>query len=187
MKNSFELSDICYRRSKRAKYLRITVKDTNNIIVTIPKNVDRSNAKEFVLLKKRWIEKQIFNISKNIEFTKQNTKKIPFSTVKQAKTHLISRLSEIAEKNGFHYNRVFIKTQKTRWGSCSGKNNINLNLKLLTLPKKYQDYILLHELVHTKVKNHGNDFWEEMEKYFLNPKKIAKQLKKFNLESCRLW
>ena len=59
---------------------------------------------------------------------------------------LIKRLDKLAEKHGLKYNRVFVRNQKTRWGSCSSKNNISLNAKLVKLPEKLMDYIILHEL-----------------------------------------
>lgn len=66
------------------------------------------------------------------------------------------------------------------------KNNINLNLKILTLPDELQNYIFIHELVHTKIKNHQKEFWDEMQKYFTEPKKIAKKLRKYNLADCKI-
>ena len=75
---------------------------------------------------------------------------------------LTERLAAIARKHGYRYNRVSIRNQKTRWGSCSSRNNISLNMKLTLLPDELRDYIILHELVHTRVKNHGPDFWQEM-------------------------
>lgn len=76
----------------------------------------------------------------------------------EAKKYLPVRLSELASQNGFSYRRVFVKNLKTRWGSCSGVDNINLNLHLMRLPDHLIDYVLLHELCHTREKNHGPQF-----------------------------
>ncbi len=81
-----------------------------------------------------------------------------------AKNYLPHRLHQLAKIHGFHYNRVFIKNLKTRWGSCSGVNNINLNLHLMRLPDHLIDSVLLHELCHTVEKNHGTGFWSLMNK-----------------------
>jgi len=80
----------------------------------------------------------------------------------EAKKKLVNRLNELSKKHGFNFNKVFMRNQNTRWGSCSIKNNINLNMKLLRLPDEMIDYVLLHELVRTKIKNHADEFWSEL-------------------------
>lgn len=78
----------------------------------------------------------------------------------KAESVIPQRLSELAEIHGFHYRRVTIRGQKTRWGSCSSQKNINLNYKLLFLPAPMVDYVLIHELCHTLEMNHSKRFWE---------------------------
>lgn len=78
----------------------------------------------------------------------------------KAESVIPHRLSELAEIHGFHYRRVTIRGQKTRWGSCSSQKNINLNYKLLFLPAPMVDYVLIHELCHTLEMNHSKRFWE---------------------------
>ena len=77
---------------------------------------------------------------------------------RKAKAELPSRLAELAGRYGFVYNRVVIKHNATNWGSCSSKNNINLNLNIVRLPKVLQDSILLHELCHLRHHDHGHAF-----------------------------
>jgi len=72
---------------------------------------------------------------------------------------LPDRLSMLSELHGFHYNRLTIRGQKTRWGSCSSQKNINLNYKLLFLEQSLVDYVLIHELCHTLEMNHSKRFW----------------------------
>jgi hypothetical protein len=79
---------------------------------------------------------------------------------KEAKNYLPKRIDYIAKRYNFSYNKVTIRNSKTRWGSCSGKNNISLSLWLMLVPYHLIDYVILHELCHTKVKNHGKDFWQ---------------------------
>lgn len=81
-----------------------------------------------------------------------------------AKNYLPRRLHELAQLHGFSYNRIFIKNLKSRWGSCSYVNNINLNLHLMRLPDRLIDSVLLHELCHTVEKNHGPNFWRLLDK-----------------------
>ena len=77
----------------------------------------------------------------------------------KAKAVLPKRLAYLAEQHGFHFNKVSIRGQKTRWGSCSSQKNINLNYKLLFLDKPLTDYVLIHELCHTIEMNHSSRFW----------------------------
>jgi len=81
----------------------------------------------------------------------------------EARNYLPDRLEELARRHQFIYRQVFIKNLKSRWGSCSAKNNINLNLQLMCLPDSLIDYIMLHELTHTKIKNHSAGFWRALE------------------------
>ena len=98
-----------------------------------------------------------------------------------AKRILVSRLKQLAERHGFTFNRVFIKNQRTRWGSCSSKNNISLNMKLVRLPQKLQDYVISHELVHTKHKNHSKKFWAAMDKLIGDSKQLRMQIRKYRI------
>lgn len=78
---------------------------------------------------------------------------------REARLVLPARLRSLAERHGFRFGRVQIRSQRSRWGSCSARNDISLNLHLLRLPDHLVDYVLLHELAHTVEKNHGPRFW----------------------------
>ncbi|MFC2043624.1 M48 family metallopeptidase [Chloroflexota bacterium] len=97
----------------------------------------------------------------------------------KTKTLLTRRVQKLAKDNGFSYNRVFIRNQRTMWGSCSSKNNISLNMKLTELPNKLSNYVILHELVHIYKKDHSKPFWAEMYRLAGNGKKMASRLKKY--------
>jgi predicted metal-dependent hydrolase len=79
---------------------------------------------------------------------------------KEAKEYLPVRVQELAIQFGFSYQKIFIKNLKSKWGSCSSNGNINLNLSLMLLPDILIDYIILHELAHTREHNHGESFWK---------------------------
>ena len=86
---------------------------------------------------------------------------------KDAHSWLPARTSELASKYGFSYNRVFIKHNRSNWGSCSSKRNINLNMTLMLLPEYLRDYVILHELCHLQVFNHGAPFHKLLDKLCL--------------------
>lgn len=97
----------------------------------------------------------------------------------QAEQLLPQRLAVIAEEHGFTYRSVSIKKLKSRWGSCDHQQNIALNLYLMQLPWQVIDYVLLHELTHTKYLNHSSDFWTHMEGLLPGYKAIKRELRNF--------
>ena len=98
----------------------------------------------------------------------------------EAAKYLPKRVLDLATEHRFNYRKVFIKNSKSRWGSCSSVNNINLNLHLVLLPSELSDYVILHELVHTVEKNHGKNFWEKLDTLTGDAKKLRKQLSMYN-------
>lgn len=101
----------------------------------------------------------------------------------EAKRFLPVRTAELASKMGYQINRVTIKNNKTNWGSCSNLKNINLNLHLMRLPDRVIDFIIVHELVHTVIPNHGAKFKATMKKYFPDANELEKEMKKIRPES----
>lgn len=101
----------------------------------------------------------------------------------EAKIYLPKRLNELAGLHGFKYENVSIKNASTRWGSCSSANNINLNLHLMRIPEHLIDYVLLHELAHTVVKNHGEKFWMLLEQCYPNARKADKEMNKYRTQT----
>jgi predicted metal-dependent hydrolase len=97
----------------------------------------------------------------------------------QAKQLLPQRLAKLAGAHGFEYSSVTIKQLKRRWGSCDQNRAITLNLFLMQLPWDYIDYVLLHELTHTRIMRHGPDFWNAMTELDPNAKALRKQLREY--------
>ncbi len=98
----------------------------------------------------------------------------------EAKECLPERTDFLAKKYGFDYEKISVRNAKTRWGSCSGKNNISLNIHLMRLPEYLSDYVILHELCHTVEKNHGENFWALLDKISGNAKKLDKELNNYS-------
>jgi predicted metal-dependent hydrolase len=94
----------------------------------------------------------------------------------EGKSWLPKRTAELAAKFGFTYTRVTIRSSRTRWGSCSWDNNINLSLHLMMLPDHLIDYVILHELAHTVHKNHGKQFWALLDKVTGNVQKLEDEI-----------
>lgn len=98
----------------------------------------------------------------------------------EAKSYLPNRVKELANFHGFRYKRLTLRNNKTRWGSCSHDNNLNLNIHLMRLPNILIDYVIIHELCHTIEKNHGRQFWALVEQTLEYSKTYDKQLKNYN-------
>jgi len=97
----------------------------------------------------------------------------------EAREFLPKRVDELSRQFDFQYTGLRVKNQKTRWGSCSSRNHINLNLQLMRLPDHLIDYVILHELTHTKVKNHGVIFWSELARVFPQYQIARKEMKRY--------
>lgn len=169
-----EVGPVLFKKSNRAKRINISIREISNVRVSVPFNISFESAEQFVCLKTDWIINNLKKISKNKTKLEEVDKSYAHKILKQ-------RLDQLCEKHNFLYRNLSIRNQKTRWGSCSAKNNISLNAKLTSLPKELMDYVILHELVHTRVKNHSKDFWDILDKYVKNSKKIDKKLKKYSL------
>lgn len=172
---------ILFTKSIRAKYLRITIKPDKTVKVTVPHKISYEQAKEFFISKILWAKKHLSRFNK---IEKMHNAHIEITSVNksESKLILINRLEKMAQEHGFKYNRVSIRNQKTRWGSCSHLNNISLNMNLIQLPQELQDYVILHELVHIRVKNHSKKYWAELDKYVNNAKIMDKKLKRYRLK-----
>ena len=167
-------------KSRRAKHIRVTIKPDQTVRLTVPRGESVDKAIKFLHSKSPWITKHLQRFSK-LENTPTNLQP-PKINEPQAIDTLISRLEELARIHNIKYAKVTIRNQKTKWGSCSAKNNISLNINLVRLPEKLRDYVILHELAHTRIKNHSREFWTELDKHIPDSKKIASRLRKYRLE-----
>ena len=170
---------ILIERSRRAKHLSLSVRPFKGARVAVPFGVSFASAEMFARSKTGWLKKHLDKMALMEKEARALSKIKPVNRA-AARQGLIDRLNFLSQKYGFNYNRVFIKNQKTRWGSCSGKNNINLNITLARLPNELIDYTILHELVHTRVKNHSRRFWDQMDKLLGDAKKLDRKLNEYS-------
>ena len=166
------------KKSKKAKNLRISIDYNQNVVVTIPNRLNEKHAHKFVNEKKPWILKKLkelenCDVSKKLGTNPQEYKKYKA----RARKLILERLTHFNEYYNFEYKKVFIKNQKTLWGSCSRNKNLNFNYKLALIPPEHADYVIVHELCHLKEFNHSAKFWELVEQTIPNYKKLRKELK----------
>jgi len=172
---------VLLEHSRRARRIIITVRPGQGVRVAVPRRTSLNSALEFVRVKKPWIKKHLARINE-YEKHKKAFNDI-FLSIDKIKTRkqIIARLQQLAKQYGFTFNKVSIRNQRTRWGSCSAKGNISLNIKLVVLPLELFDYVILHELVHTGIHNHSRQFWKELDKYVGNGKAKAARLVEYGL------
>ena len=156
--NDPHIGPVTLRKSVRCRGISIRVHPLKGVSVTLPYIMPYAAAQAFFLLKREWILATMARQKEKARNTVVPSVAEIESLRRQAKSELPPRLSVLAARYGFTYNRVTIKHNATNWGSCSEKGNINLNLSIIRLPRVLQDYVLLHELCHLRHLDHGHAF-----------------------------
>ena len=172
------LGAVLLAKSKRARRLSMTVRPDRGIRVAVPYRTSFKEGMAFLESNIGWARKNLDRV-RRIE-RQHRTALSTLGPISRAGARgvLVKRLNELAREHGFAYNRVFIRNQKTRWGSCSENDNINLNVNLVRLRPGLMDYVILHELVHTRAKNHGRRFWSQLDELVGDAKALDRELKK---------
>ncbi len=153
-----EIGAVTFRKSARARNMSIRVHPIKGVSVTVPYLVPYAAAQIFFRAKRSWILQTITAQKEKFKDVHVPSSGEIADLRRRAKAELPPRISELAARYGFIFNRLAIKHNATNWGSCSSRNNINLNLNIVRLPHVLRDYILLHELCHLKHHDHGHAF-----------------------------
>jgi len=170
------------RINKRARSLKLAVYRGGEFVVIAPQNIGATIIEKFIKQKSKWILDKIDFLGKFPKDLNARGRKAEYLKYKEVARELVERkVLEFNKIYKFKYNRISIKNQKTRWGSCSTKGNLNFNYKIALLPEKMADYIVVHELCHLYEFNHSQNFWKLVEKTVPDYKEIRKELKKSNL------
>jgi predicted metal-dependent hydrolase len=166
------------QRSRRAKHICLSVRPFKGVRIAVPWNVSYKQAMVVAHEKVDWLNKHLEQAALIEKEANHFNQLAPINRA-VARNIIVNRLAELARQYRFTYNKVFIRSQRTRWGSCSGQNNINLNVNLIRLPNELMDYIILHELVHTRIKDHSPRFWKMLGQYVTDPQRVDQQLNKY--------
>ena len=169
------MEQITYRlvRSSR-KTIAIQIKPDGEIIVRAPRQMSMAAIERFVFGKRDWIEKHLPDRRSALpKFTDAEIRAL----AQQALEVIPERVACYAPLVGVTYGNITIRSQRTRWGSCSSKGNLNFNCLLMLTPGDVIDYVVVHELCHRKEMNHSPKFWAEVERILPNYKKSKRWLK----------
>lgn len=168
-------------RSNR-KSVGIQVNTDLTVTVRAPWNVSDNEIQRIIQKKEPWIQKHLTQMKERREeyeksgrqpLTAQDIQKL----AQQALEYIPKRVEYFSKIIGVTYGRITIRNQKTRWGSCSSKGNLNFNCLLMLTPPEVIDYVVVHELCHRKQMNHSKKFWAEVEKILPDYKESIKWLK----------
>ena len=166
----------------RRKTIAIQVNSDLSVTVKAPYSVTEKYIEGFLNKNEAWISKQMNEIKVNRKSVElKNAENVTLDKIKaladQALEIIPTRVEYFAKIIGVTYGNITIRNQKTRWGSCSSKGNLNFNCLLMLAPPEVLDYVVAHELCHRKQMNHSKAFWTEVEKAFPDYKKSIKWLK----------
>ena len=171
--------------TRRTTALQVT--PDGRVIVRAPKRCPHSFIEAFVRQKEDWVMRQLARFEKQRK-EHPAPERPPLSDKDRARYISIARdiftrkTAYYARIMGVSYGRIAIREQKTRWGSCSSKGNLNFNWKLVLMPPEILDYVVVHELAHRKEMNHSPAFWAVVEKELPDYRRRREELKRLGRE-----
>lgn len=173
--------EITLIRSRR-KSLAIEIAPELQVVVRAPARMPVREINAFVQEKDDWIRAHLQQMAEKKRLREQYreqalSKEELQELATQAMKLIPQKVHYYAQIIGVTYGRITIRNQRTRWGSCSGKGNLNFNCLLLLMPEEVLDYVVVHELCHRKEMNHSARFWEEVEKILPDYRQRRKWLK----------
>lgn len=174
MKNYLKINDqefsYIVKKNKRTKKVKLIIRPNNSLVISAPIKIKLKTAEKLILSESDLILKKIIFLKKNrLDFLENKEKALLLIKEKIIKFNKIYKV---------RINNIKIKNQKTRWGSCSKRGNLNFNYRIINLPEKLIDYIIVHELCHLKELNHSINFWQLVSNTLPNYVELKKDLRK---------
>ena len=149
-------------RSAR-KTLSLEIRPDGTVLVRAPKSMSDRRIREFVISKQGWLLSRLEKYRDQPPLPRLTEQELA-QLKQQAREDLTARAAHFAPLLGVTFQRITIRAQKGRWGSCSGQGNLNFNCLLMLAPPEVRDYVVIHELCHRKQMNHSPAFWAEVER-----------------------
>ncbi len=178
------------RESARARHLRVTVHADGRVILTKPARLSQAAAERFLAARSAWIEQTLERLRSAAERSERKLGKAILlpklrrgtkaykEAIEEARKAVTARVEALAKRGGYAYSSIAIRNQSTRWGSCSARGALSFNYRLIYLPAELLDYLVAHELAHTKHQNHSPRFWEEVGKQVPDWKEKRRELRR---------
>lgn len=175
------LGDITLSRSARARRISLTVRPSGEVRLSFPTYVSERRAMAFLEAKAEWVaatRRRLAARPRPPVPTKEEVERLRA----EAKATLPPRLEMLARRFGLRYGKVTVRAARSKWGSCSWRNDISLSLYLMTLPEHLRDYVLIHELCHTVHHDHSPRFHALVDRLTGGKEKLlARELRSYSI------
>ena len=173
--------DIEVVRSRR-RSIGLEVRPDGRVILRMPNRLPKRDALAFLQSMEAWLRKAVAQVEARESFAEAAgleplTEEELSALTKAARAYFTEKCAWLAPVVGVDYGRISIRHQKTRWGSCSSKGNLNFNCLLMLAPEDIRDYVVVHELCHRKEMNHSRRFWAEVARVVPDYKEKERWLK----------
>ena len=172
-----EFGEVLVRKNPLVRGVKFTVSPSGRLSMSVPRYASGFLIKRFLNSNRNTIREKLPLKDPTTQRARDVKKKI---LMKKAKEYLPYRLEFWAKKFGYSYEKVRLCHAGTRWGSCSSRRTISLNIGLMNVPEVLRDYVILHELAHLNHMNHSEAFWAEVGEHDVYYKEHRRKLKGFS-------
>ena len=172
--NDAEFGEVIVRKNALSRGVKFSVSTSGRLSMSVPKYTTDFLAKRFLNSNRKIIREKLPVKDPREQRTRDYQKKV---LMKKAREYLPYRLEYYAKLYGYKYDRCRLSHANTRWGSCSSKKTISLNIGLMKLPEALRDYVIIHELAHLNHMDHSRAFWAEVASHDSHYKNHEKKLK----------
>ena len=171
-----EFGEVIVRKSPLSRSIKFSISTSGRLQMSVPKYTSDFLAKRFLNANREMIREKLPVNDPKEQRARDYQKKL---LMKKAKEYLPYRLDYYAKLYGYKYDKCRLTHANTRWGSCSSRKTISLNIGLMKVPEQLRDYVILHELAHLNHMDHSKAFWAEVGSHDRNYKLHEKRLKMF--------
>lgn len=169
-----------YIKRSRRKTVSVQIEPDLSVLIRAPFHMPDRDIEKFLRDSDDWIRKHRDEARKKL-LAKETSPKLSMDEIRklaeEAAKDIPERVKRFAPIVGVDYGWITIRNQKSRWGSCSSRKNLNFNCLLMLAPPEQRDYVVVHELCHLKEMNHSKRFWKEVERVLPDYKKSVKWLR----------
>jgi predicted metal-dependent hydrolase len=176
-----EIGPVRFEKSRRARRVCITVRASRGVRVAMPWRASFEAALRLAVTKRGWIRRTLARIERARSRCREAVAAAERLDRRSARAALAQRLAELAAEYRYTYGRLSVRNQGTVWGSASPSGRIQLNALLTVLPQDLTDYVIVHELVHSRHNGHGRAFWDELERLMPDARRRQARLREFSL------
>lgn len=171
---------VLFEKSRRARRISLTVRASRGIRVAVPWRVSFQEARSVALARLGWIRRTVALVERARNRCREAVLAAEHLDRRSARAYLFGRLDTLALEHGYRPGRLSVRCQGTVWGSASRSGRIQLNALLAVLPPDLADYVILHELVHTRVRGHGPTFWAELKSCMPDARRRQSRLREYS-------